>query len=109
MKLIKLKPCPFCGGEASIKADAHTDYQDPTTFHVYAKCESCGASAPGVACEFRVKGDYMDVYNAAANQWNERAEQQPDPRLLEEFKLAIAKQISDELDIPVDVLLNLTK
>lgn len=35
MEDIKLKPCPFCGGEAELYEQKHREY--PSTYHVYCK------------------------------------------------------------------------
>ncbi len=54
----KLKPCPFCGGEATIRK---YEYFSEDTYNVY--CEECG-------CEISMyysEGDAIDA-------WNRRAE-----------------------------------
>ena len=57
MSEIKLKPCPFCGGKASIHKWKYADDYDVT-------CESCGVM---------VDKNYMSEAEAA-EAWNTRAE-----------------------------------
>ena len=54
----KLKPCPFCGGEANLK---------DTSGFIVAKCESCGAES-GVV---KVSAEYC-ANDKAAESWNRR-------------------------------------
>lgn len=70
IKDIKLKPCPFCGGEAELKLNGNLGFttEDPTlAYSVYVYCRNC---------EARTKNIYRAVnYNAlevAASQWNLR-------------------------------------
>ena len=53
MSEIKLKPCPFCGGEAKIVKSYYT---------IWAKCICCGAKS---RCE--------ENEEKAAEAWNRRA------------------------------------
>ena len=50
----KLKPCPFCGGDAGIKWGGFGEY-------CYVICENCGANG---AC--------ADAEAKAKHMWNER-------------------------------------
>lgn len=52
MNEVKLKPCPFCGGEAEIAARIDK---------CYAICKGCGAVAAGA-----------DTIDNAAKTWNKR-------------------------------------
>ena len=69
--MIKLKPCPFCGGKAS------------TTKRERWKDESCTYSRPdyGVNCqECYAKGyQYYSTIEEAIEAWNKRAEPPADP------------------------------
>lgn len=63
---IKLKPCPFCGGEAALVAS-------PDSFSCQVRCTKCGAETR----EIENIGSYFTTYysNAieAAEAWNKRA------------------------------------
>lgn len=54
----KLKPCPFCGGEANLK--------DASGF-IVAKCESCGAESGMV----KISAEYC-ANDKVAERWNTR-------------------------------------
>ena len=61
MSEIKLKPCPFCGGEAT------------TVFYVgyiYVSCEKCGATSEIV----KISEEYSAAEKTAAEAWNRRAD-----------------------------------
>lgn len=61
MSEIKLKPCPFCRGEAA------------TVFYVgyiYASCEKCGATSEMI----KISKEYCAAEKAAAEAWNRRAD-----------------------------------
>lgn len=54
----KLKPCPFCGGEAEITKTYAFDY------YFYVGCQRC-----------RVETGYYDTEEEAINAWNTRVEE----------------------------------
>lgn len=53
MNEVKLKPCPFCGGEAGITTDIYSKY--------VASCKECGAVSKNA-----------DTIGGAAKAWNKR-------------------------------------
>ena len=61
MSEIKLKPCPFCGGEASIKSVTKGIFVKKVGY--FAVCNSCGAST-------HVALNINDV----PHKWNRRAD-----------------------------------
>lgn len=61
MSEIKLKPCPFCGGEASIKSVTKGTFVKKVGY--FAVCNSCGAST-------HVALNINDV----PHKWNRRAD-----------------------------------
>lgn len=61
MPEIKLKPCPFCGGEA-----ATVFY----TGYIYVSCENCGATSEMV----KISEEYSATEKAAAEAWNRRVD-----------------------------------
>ena len=67
MSEIKLKPCPFCGGEAVLKCDRIGLY--------CAKCTNCG-------CMTTFQFDFGDGEETskrkAAEVWNRRADNEAD-------------------------------
>lgn len=60
---IKLKPCPFCGGEAMIM-----HYAKSSTEFSQVRCKRCGAETPAEAKSFSYSSDEY-----AAENWNRRA------------------------------------
>lgn len=63
-----LKPCPFCGGEASI-SETFTVYdgshKTPSTY--YGSCMLCGCNMKGV-------GGGLETKEQAAEYWNNRTD-----------------------------------
>lgn len=68
-KMIPLKRCPFCGGEASFETK-----KMPLTMCVSVRCEICG-------CQTKLFNDYDDpnletidnkAFKRAARMWNKR-------------------------------------
>ena len=63
----KLKPCPFCGGEARITSEYDTDGFG--TFHK-VECRTCGASSKQ---HFVSRGnDCPQYYQEGRDDWNMR-------------------------------------
>lgn len=60
MDEIKLKPCPFCGGEAKIIVSGGCDGEDCL---VWVCCDECGAESA-----------LLDSTEEATAAWNRRAE-----------------------------------
>lgn len=62
---MKLKPCPFCGGEAYRPDSSDWD-------HIYSiRCKECGAGGPIINLDCFPKGGFR----MADERWNERKEQ----------------------------------
>lgn len=66
MDEVKLKPCPFCGGEAVLKRDRMGKY--------CAKCTNCGCMT---TFQFGF-GDEAVSKKKATDIWNRRAENETD-------------------------------
>ncbi len=64
--MLKLKPCPFCGGVAELHAPGY-EYYSPC----WCKCTQCGAEGP-------VKTDELK----AEEGWNERVQDNVEPRVM---------------------------
>lgn len=60
--MYKLKPCPFCGGEAKVKA-----YSNGTHFWCQVSCDRCGVTQDGI------RNDYGE--KQAVEAWNRRAKE----------------------------------
>ena len=76
MSVIKLLPCPFCGGEAKYKKHYREDI-----YHGYLpvmKCESCGAIASLTDSDI---GNYEEILT---RKWNTRKPMQDIVERLEE-------------------------
>ena len=43
----RLKPCPFCGGEAAIVFSGRISSDSIATGYIIAKCKICGAASKG--------------------------------------------------------------
>ena len=56
----KLKPCPFCGGEAKLRNEGCC---------IFVKCKNCGAEAGLV----HISAEYC-ANEKAAEAWNRRAD-----------------------------------
>ena len=63
MSEIKLKPCPFCGSEATIE-DISTE--DEYYFMIQCQNEKCGAAV--------CFGDESETQEGAARAWSRRAD-----------------------------------
>lgn len=61
MRNEKLKPCPFCGGEAEITKS----YGLPLDGYVYVECLNCGASVRRI----KISADYC-ANDKAVELWN---------------------------------------
>lgn len=68
----KLLPCPFCGGQARVRAE-----QKNRTY--YIGCAKCGARSRAVGCRPWHDTVYI-AQGTAAKLWNERVKAQPKPR-----------------------------
>lgn len=85
----KLKPCPFCGGEAVIKAVKKND-----SFVIWCECKECIASTesycPRTNKENEVLENIEKCKNWAVKAWNRRVPIAYDPdkvvRQLEEYR-----------------------
>lgn len=73
MSEIKLKPCPFCGGEAYYRTPTHLE---GTAFDVMmVECKHCGASP--YAVEVYENDTEENKRKAIAEFWNRRADNKP--------------------------------
>ena len=70
----KMKPCPFCGGEA--KSFVHLDSyaSNEVLMSAYVKCSVCGVYQRlrfnATSMQFK---DFIDAFNNAIGLWNQRA------------------------------------
>ena len=77
----RLKPCPFCGGEAQFEQTAHGPVDHSSVrLQFVIRCKKCGASAPNVcgyiAMNLSPNGElnaWHDDRNPARAAWNRRA------------------------------------
>ena len=63
----ELKPCPFCGGGASIKRS----HDDDMTLWIKIECNKCGATTRGNWC----REDCPLFYQERRDEWNTRTPQ----------------------------------
>ena len=63
----ELLPCPFCGGDASIKRS----YDDDMTLWIKVECNKCGATTRGNWC----REDCPLFYQERRDEWNTRTPQ----------------------------------
>lgn len=73
MEGIALKPCPFCGGEAKLKAF----YSYNTGFTIWCQCGECDAKTSGYCPDISNEDDAIDNIEGytrrAVEKWNRRA------------------------------------
>lgn len=79
----KLKPCPFCGGEAEFDQTAYgrtTDHSS-VSLQFEIRCKKCGATAPNaygyISINLSSNGElniWHDDKNPAIDAWNRRAD-----------------------------------
>lgn len=88
MKEIKLKPCPFCGGEAVLITESVKEYNSYVP-GANVKCRACGCNT----------GAYIDFTapRSAINAWNRRAE---------ENLLIIPEMSDDDIQKAIDFIKN---
>ena len=72
MSELKLLPCPFCGGEATVGANEY--YDGANTFYTY--CTNCGVQQ--ITTKIRT--------DEAISAWNRRAEPENEPLTLDELR-----------------------
>ena len=70
---MKLKPCPFCGGEAKLTVYSHNEI--PTDWSI--RCQSCGGSI----YEVSPNGNQGDLKALAIAKWNRRPDDAHGPHL----------------------------
>lgn len=71
--MTKLKPCPFCGGEAEVGQVEHSAGMDGYFTNWFIRCQKCGANIERAADDYYGRksfpaGEVMEI-------WNRRAEQ----------------------------------
>ncbi len=59
---IKLKPCPFCGGEAKLESLRERVFYSPVKWHFRLKCKKCYLTTA-----------YMESVELLYNYWNTRS------------------------------------
>lgn len=72
----KLKPCPFCGSEASIKTDELKNVPDDDAFYSYVICEKCGSTGQ-IIVSINEYGKHIGIEKTTAQAieaWNRRVE-----------------------------------
>lgn len=69
MDEIKLKLCPFCGGEAKIKINAGHGYEQ-----AYVECTNCAVRTKMIDQSLKYCAN-----DKAAELWNKREEEKPSP------------------------------
>lgn len=79
MSEIKLKPCPFCGGEAKFKTISNACGHQFVTIEFEISCEKCGVSFPKryrIEIQLNECGSITmnDYRMEAAEAWNRRAD-----------------------------------
>ena len=69
----KLKPCPFCNGEATTEVDYDSVGMGDLVLSAYVKCTECHV---GKRCSKNMSHatfeDYLNLFNVAIEAWNTR-------------------------------------
>lgn len=95
----KLKPCPFCGGEAAQTAHLTYSWFAPV-------CKSCGARGPSVRIEQGTSSQKMrELLNEADAKWNTRAIE-AECRVPEGYVPVPVEPSDSQLDVAVSFALN---
>ena len=68
MSEYKLKPCPFCGGEANKRDVSYSIKPSGEVIHYYVECSTCSACGSPFDCE-----KHDDPISEAIEAWNTRA------------------------------------
>lgn len=64
------KPCPFCGGEASLRVQKKGIDACPWAYDIYIKCGTCNLIFESIAIEEYVDDEILSM----VDQWNQRTE-----------------------------------
>ena len=86
----KLKPCPFCGGKASMESGRYEMDDDMFSF-AHVECLSCGACGSGFT---EAEKPVESLEALAADAWNRRAERTC--RMSKVFVYGAYKEYPDE-------------
>ena len=71
----KLKPCPFCGGEARLQKRERVFIEGKTTRASYVRCLRCNARTERIPYEKFGKSNYSsEAHVEAVAAWNKRFE-----------------------------------
>lgn len=87
-KIVKLRPCPFCGGEGRIW-ELPADSVDKRK--AAAWCPKCGCSTPVVEYSWYCKEGENGAALVLANVWNRRSLKEA----VKQVALALAEELSD--------------
>ena len=79
--MIKLKPCPFCGGNAEFKTDSMNAYDGKLSVKFHIECRDCHSSFPACYEYININLDtngeldlLADNRQKAIDAWNKRPE-----------------------------------
>lgn len=81
--MVELKPCPFCGGEASASCERKANHLYMVSMPIFTiecrvGCEKCGIyfrqNSVISRAEYRAPVTNRDRYEEAAEAWNRRAD-----------------------------------
>lgn len=72
--MIKLKPCPFCGGKATIEKNHRAFIDGVTTKVAFARCKKCNARTGRFKLEDYSCSSHSSVaIKNAIEAWNKRS------------------------------------
>lgn len=66
---VKLKPCPFCGGEAGAMEHTEVIGQGACVKEYYVQCLECGAHGPRESTYYK---PWWQCVEECAKKWNKR-------------------------------------
>ena len=84
MSEIKLKPCPFCGGEAVFAVESYKSSHRDIGFNFTILCSGCHTRLPAeysLTAKLDAQGCILitsDGRKSAADAWNRRADNETD-------------------------------
>lgn len=75
-KQVKLKPCPFCGGEATLNFEGHRNGEPVRVRYIYIRCEECYMGTAHCRAklpdQLGMDGDYDEKVKMITTLWNRR-------------------------------------
>lgn len=101
MNKIKLEPCPFCGGKASVCLSAGA--------FIYVRCTECNVQMEGHYAKTKEENEALENINKcatrAAEEWNTRKPMERIMKQAEEIKTySVSPQFNKGVDAAIEII-----